>query len=281
MSAQRIAPATGPGLSGLRILVPRDGATGERIAAAVRERGGDPVILPLTVTAPPRDPGALADAARRWNSGAYDWLAVTSANGARAFAEAGARPGPAPVAAVGPATADALRRHGFAVAVTPEHDFSARGLAVALAAAIDRPRARVLLPLSEIAGDELETALARAGHEPERVTAYRTLPAAPDPGLDAEVAEGGLDAILVMSGSGAAELARRYGPIPGRTRLVAIGGPTAAALAARGLRAHAVASRHTVDGMLDALASLARPSNRAADPLGRPLEPHHPEGNPA
>jgi uroporphyrinogen-III synthase len=285
MNSSSPAPRSGtPDLAGRRILVPRDGATGERWAAAIRERGGEAIVVALTETAPPEDSSALADAVERWNRGTYDWLVLTSANGAHAVADAGARPGAAEVAAVGPATAEALRERGFRVMLQPEHDFSAAGLAEALldrigiaaagtagaGSATGRPAdpadvRRLLLPLSEIASDELERALAAAGHVPERVTAYRTLPAPRDAVREAEIVAGGVDAILVLSGSGAAELVRRFGPprtgsLPGGSLLAAIGEPTARALAAHGLRADAVAPRHTVDGLLDALAA------RLADP---------------
>lgn len=263
------------GLSGRRILVPRGGAAGERWAQAVRERGGEPVVAALTETAEPQDPGPLTAAVERWNRGDYDWLVVTSANGAHAVADAGARPataaGAARVAAVGPATAEALRERGFAVALQPEHDFSAAGVANALIDVIGDRAAReqrLLLPLSEIASTELEEALLRAGHAPERIAAYRTVPAPRDAAQEARIVAGGVDAILVLSGSGAAELARRFGPtggngLPGGAMLAAIGAPTARALAAHGLRADVVAARHTVGGLLDALAEhVADPGSR-------------------
>ena len=323
MSSDSVADRPGaPGLAGRRIFVPRGGAAGDRWARAIRERGGEPVVVALTETGPPEDPAALAAAAERWNRGEYDWLVVTSANGAQAIAEAGARPGPALVAAVGPATADALRERGFEVTLQPEHDFSATGLAEALLTVIggavpgadgsgadgsgadgrgaDRdgedPAAgssagarRLLLPLSEIASTELERALAAAGHAPDRVTAYRTVPAPCDAAREAEIAAGGADTILVLSGSGAAEVAQRFGPpqlpggapldgapsgaalldgaLPGGALLAAIGEPTARALATHGLRADVVAARHTIDGLLDALAErLADPAPRQAPP---------------
>ncbi|WP_449281163.1 uroporphyrinogen-III synthase [Leucobacter sp.] len=291
-------------LVGRRILVPRGGAQGERLAAGIRARGGVPVIAPLTVTAPPEDPAALVAAAERWNRGDYDWLVVTSAAGAAAIAEAGARPGRAPVAAVGPATAEALRARGFTAALVPERDFSAGGLSAALLAVLADEHRRLLLPLSALASTELESALTAAGHDPERVAAYRTLPAPRDPDLEAEVAAGGLDAILATSGSGAREIARRFAPLPRSTALVAIGEPTARALAEHGLRPDAVARTHTGPGLLDALAALPAPGSasswrsgdpgrsgppRRADlagsgesaPAHQTLPPARPEGSPA
>ncbi len=219
----------------------------------------------------------------RWNRGAYDWLAVTSANGASAFADAGARPGAGRIAAVGPATAEALRSRGFEVELAPEHDFSGASLGRVMRAELSEgePR-RILLPLSEIADTVLETALRDAGHAPDRVTAYRTLPAPRDPDIEAEVAAGRFDAILVMSGSTAREVARRFAPVPSRTALAAIGRPTASALAEHGLRADVVAEEHTASGLLAALADAAHRFAPARIPdLIDDLDPADTEGTTA
>ncbi|GAB2553706.1 uroporphyrinogen-III synthase [Leucobacter ruminantium] len=287
------------GLAGRRILVPRGGAAGARWADAIRERGGEPIVAPLLETAPPRDPSPLASAVERWNRGAYDWLVVTSANGAHAFADAGALPGAdADVAAVGPTTAAALRERGFRVALQPERDCTAVGLAAALLSrigtverggtAVGAAAMRILLPVSELAGTEIETALARAGHAPERVTAYRTLPTPRDPGIEARVAAGAVDAVLVLSGSGADEAARRFGPaltrvqgaapgagaapgggtdLPSGISVAAIGAPTARALAVHGIPVAAVAEHPTPEALLDALTTaLAGRPLPASDP---------------
>src|SRR4051794_12957709 len=47
----------------------------------------------------------------------YDWLVVTSANGARELARRGATANR--IAAIGPATAEVLRAHGFRVDLVP------------------------------------------------------------------------------------------------------------------------------------------------------------------
>lgn len=257
-------------LDGLRVLVPRSGAAGERWADAIRRRGGEPVIVPLIATAPPADAAPLTAAVERWNRGDYDWMVVTSPRGAAAIAEAGARPRPdRGIAAVGPATADELRERGFDVDLVPEHDFSARGLAAALLGRLDTAAA-LLLPLSALADDTLADALRDAGHAAERVDAYRTVPAPADPSLEAAVTAG-IDAVLVSSGSVARELARRLAPAPAAARLIAIGPPTARALAQHGLDADATADRHTVDGMLDALETVvARPPGEAHGPRAAP-----------
>nr|WP_233613991.1 uroporphyrinogen-III synthase [Leucobacter edaphi] len=246
-------------------MIPRGGSSADRWSAAVTARGATPLVLPLIESAAPSDPGPLAEAAARWNRGDYDWVAITSATGASAFAEAGARPHTSSrpgsqrprVAAVGPATAAELRRHGFPIDLAPASDFSGDGLAEAFRAAEIAP-SLVLLPASEIADDTVESGLTAAGHRVERVTAYRTVPAATDRRAARERARE-VDIVLVSSGSVARELAATLAPLPPLTTVIAIGGPTARALDELGILPDAVAEEHTVDGMLDAADALLSP----------------------
>lgn len=98
------------GVSHGRVLVTRPAGAAERTAAALRARGWTPVLAPvlslrfLPAVLPPAD--------------RYDFLIFTSAHGVAAFA-ALTPEGPGafarlPVYAVGPQTADAARRAGFA-----------------------------------------------------------------------------------------------------------------------------------------------------------------------
>ena len=112
----------------------------------------------------------------------FDWVVFTSQNAVdRLMAEvrdARALAGVA-VAAVGPATADALRLAGVEPDLVPaEH--SARGLVEEFA----EGRGRVLFPCANLALDTVPSGLEDKGWTVERVEAYRTVPAvAPDPAL--------------------------------------------------------------------------------------------------
>lgn len=259
-------------LLGRRVLVCRAAAESAELRSRLLALGAQVVAHPLIRTEPPRNRAALAAAAEAWNLGEYEWLVVTSANGVEAFVGAGARNRRASgrvgkVAAVGPATAAALRRRGWGVDLVPERDYSGRGLAEALLAELRvtaRP-ASAVLPLSDRAEVTVERALRADGHRVHRVTAYRTVPSAAR--LESRFAGERFDAVLLFSASAAAEFARDIPAVPRETRLVAIGPPTAAALAARGLRVDAVAERHTSQGMLDAVVGLLGRSgeNPAAD----------------
>ncbi|WP_416443516.1 uroporphyrinogen-III synthase [Leucobacter sp. HNU] len=243
-------------LTDRRILLPRGGVWGERVAAEVRRRGGVPVTGQLIELADPDDAEPLRAAVEAWNRGDYEWLAVTSANAAAALVRAGARPrADSRVAVVGPSTAEALQQHDFRIAVMPARNYSGEGLATSMLAALGAGPGEVLLPVSDQAGTGLEEALRDAGHWVSRVTAYRTVEVAPDPAHASALAEGGFDAVLVTSGSVARALAAACPVIHAETRVAAIGGPTAQALVDAGLRADTVAPMHTVDGLLDALSA--------------------------
>lgn len=246
-------------LLGRRVLVTRGGAAGDKLATIVRSYGAEPVVSEVITHAPPADPAPFERAVARWNTCHYDWLAVTSARAVDALVEAGAQPGHARVAAVGPATVEALSTAGFEVDLTPATSYTGEALGAALARELtEHPvangRARVLLPLSEIAENSVETALEDAGQAPDRVTAYRTIPVEGDPATDSEVAAH-LDAVLVLSSSGARAIAARFTPLPAHTVIAAIGEPTAAELARLGLAAHVIASEHTAPGLVAALAT--------------------------
>ena len=91
------------------------------------------------------------------------------------------------VAAVGPATADALRRAGVEPDLVPaEH--SAQGLVEEFPAATGAGSHRVLFPCADIAPDTMTEGLGRLGWDVRRVEAYRTVSlGAPDPELVARV----------------------------------------------------------------------------------------------
>lgn len=251
-----LRPPTLP-LTGLRVLIPRGGDLGAALHQKVLDRGGVPTIARLLETAPPSDPAAFTAAIARWNAGDYDWVVVTSATTASALATAGARPR-GKVAAVGPVTAAAIQALGFRLHVMPGRDYSARGLAESLLAALPDPEqpaaraVRVLLPVSELADVTLERALRDAGHQVDRVAAYTTAITDEIAGLRARVSAGEFDVVLATSSSAAQAIAARLTPLPLTTRIAAIGKPTARTLAALELPTDIVADSSTTDGLLDA-----------------------------
>jgi uroporphyrinogen-III synthase len=125
---------------------------------------------------PPADPRPLERAASEL--ALYDWLIFTSSNAVEAFLPltGGSVPGRLRIAAVGPATAEALRAWEIEPHLTAARA-DAEGLLAELAPLVDRSR-RVLLPQADDARPTLAEGLARAGAEAVAIVAYdKGLPA--------------------------------------------------------------------------------------------------------
>src|SRR5690606_32533436 len=135
----------------------------------------------------------------------------TSARSAEAMSTVGEPlSGPPRVAAVGAATAAALRDAGWHVDVTGDGDATA--LVDALAEAEDLAGARVLFPAASRAGSTLEERLAALGATVGRVEAYRTCLTPPDPDLVLADLAAGVDVVAFASPSAVASLAEALAP---------------------------------------------------------------------
>src|SRR5260221_11363306 len=96
---------------GVRVIVTRPEGQEEPLASRLRGLGHEVVLSPLTRIEPLGD-GPI-------ELGNYDWLLVTSVNGAAELARR-ARGRPHNVAAIGPGTAAALEQHGIRVDLVPD-----------------------------------------------------------------------------------------------------------------------------------------------------------------
>ena len=199
----------------MRVLVTR-----EELVARVEALGHEAALCELIRVEPLGDEPVDARA--------YDWLVVTSRNGAHELARRGVTANR--IAAIGPATAEALRSHGLnADLVAVIH--TQEGLRDEL------PPGTALLAAAEGARQDVLDA--------DFLPLYRTIELRPEP-PEADVA-------LLMSGSAARALAARGARLP----VVAIGPQTAAEARAAGLDVAAVAAAHDLDGLVEALASLS------------------------
>jgi uroporphyrinogen-III synthase len=168
-------------------------------------RGAIPLAYPCIAIAPPEESAALEAELERLAGGYYHWLALTSINTVEAIAPYfarlglnGANPLPFQIAAVGSATAAAVRqRLGVPVDVVPEQ-FSAAALGATVPV---RAGERVLLPGSEIAKPDLREALERLGVQVAFVTAYRTVRGSGGTDVPRLLASGDVDAVTFVSSS--------------------------------------------------------------------------------
>jgi uroporphyrinogen-III synthase len=198
----------------MRVLVTR-----EELVARVEALGHDAVFCELIRIEPLGDEPVDASA--------FDWLLVTSRNGAHELGRRGVTANR--IAAIGPATAEALRSHGLRVdLVATTH--SQEGLRDEL------PAGSALLAAAE--GARLGVL------DADFLPLYRTIE------LHPEVPE--VDVALLMSGSAARALAAAGAHVP----VVAIGPQTEAEAAAAGFYVAAVAATHDLDGLIEALRSL-------------------------
>ena len=187
----------------------------------------------------------------------YSLVCVTSANGARLLFEALAAAGldaralaGATVAAIGPGTARELAAHGIAADVVPERSV-AEALVEALAGTEVEGR-RVLVVRPAAARDVLPDALRERGAEVDAVALYETVREQPEPG--AVEAARDADYVTFTSASTVRNLSEALGgELPAGARVVSIGPITSAAAREAGIEVAVEASRHDVDGLIEAV----------------------------
>src|SRR5262249_60814170 len=159
----------------------------------------------------------------------YDWLIVTSPNGADEIALRGHNL--PQVAAVGPGTAEALRAHGIEPAFVPRES-SQDGLL----REFPQPAGRVLFAAAEGARRGPIDALGA-----DFVPLYRTRLLTPEPPAG--------DVVVLASGSAA----RPYASIGGRAPAVSIGPETTRVARSAGLAVVAEAAAHDLAGLVAAV----------------------------
>lgn len=250
-------------LAGKVVIVTRAEHQAAALEGMLQAEGATVYRYPCLAIAPPDNTGPLDDALRAAATGHFDWLALTSTNTVDAVAQRLAALGmhagtlaSLRVAAVGPSTARATEESlGLRVEMVPE-SFSAVEMAQSFP---DISGARILLPQSVLADSEMTRALAHRGAHVTAVAAYQPGMSRGGVDLPALLANGGVDAITLTSGSTAHNLVRRLQSEGGDPRslravcLACIGPNTAQAVESLGLIATLTASQHTLAGLTQAL----------------------------
>ncbi len=248
-------------------MVTRARAQSTSLADQLQRLGATVIELPVIAIDDPADAGAaLAEAARRLVSGAYEWVALTSSNAAgRLIAVIGGRPVPDRVrwAAVGSGTATTLAEAGVTADLVPTVSL-AESLADAFPASgpsrdgeAGRPPAAigtVLFPRAETVRGGLAAGLRAKGWEVDEVVAYRTV--AGDPSPEAVRSAGRADAVAFTSSSTVDRTVELLGTGGVPPVVVTIGPATSSAVRAAGLSVSAEADPHTLDGLVSALVSV-------------------------
>lgn len=163
-------------LFGRRIVVTRARHQAAELSSRLTDAGAEVLEYPVITIEDPDDAGALVAAYS--GVGDYDWLLLTSVNGARRFLDglvaaghdirelAGVR-----IAAIGPATARAVTDRGLLVAARPT-EYVAEALVEALGDVAGR---RLLLARAAVAREVLPDELRKRGARVDVVATYRTL----------------------------------------------------------------------------------------------------------
>jgi uroporphyrinogen III methyltransferase/synthase len=273
--AERLSWFESRPLYGWRVLVPRTRDQAGTLSAQLRSYGAVPVEVPTIAVEPPRTPAPMERAVKGLVTGRYLWIAFTSTNAVKAVREkleefgldarafAGVK-----VAAVGDATAQALRDMGIRPDLVPSGQQSSEGLLADWAPydEVFDPMDRVFLPRADIATDTLVAGLKELGWAVDDVTAYRTVRAAPPPAETREALKGGgFDAVLFTSSSTVRNLVGIAGKPHDTTVLACIGPQTQATADELGLRVDVLAPKPDVATLVEALAEFA--AGRKGEPL--------------
>jgi len=209
-----------------RVVVTRAEGRAAPLAGRLEALGYDVVLCPLIEIEPlgddPIDPAP------------YDWVVVTSPNGAAELARRLSVP-PGRLAAIGPGTAAELRKHGLDPQLVP-----AVSTQEGLLAELPRPAGRVLVAAAEGARRLLADELGA-----DFLALYRTVELSPPEPPDGDI-------VLLASPSAARALAATGA----RIAAVVIGPETAAAARGLGIEIAAEAETHDEDGLIAALGSL-------------------------
>lgn len=246
----------------MKVLITRPRAQAADFGKALQAAGFEPIYFAVIEIRPVEDMSELDEAIHKIAS--YDWVVFTSVNAVDVFFTRvspllkgeGAR---VRFAAIGPKTADALRKHNIEPDFVPEEY-----VAEAILSGLGDLRGKwVLLPRAEIARKALPEAIVNAGGTAHEIAVYRTLPTQPDAeGLAA--LKSGVDVITLSSPSTVQNfvaIAKVHGldplHLPKRPLFACIGPITERAAREAGLPNLMVAKEYTTDGLIELIGKSA------------------------
>src|SRR5271165_129068 len=164
-------------LAGCRVLVSRAKEQAEALSSALRELGCQVIEIPFIEIRKPSSYQPLDSALR--DLATYDWLILTSVNGVKALFQRVAKKhldlstlAHLKIAAIGPATREAIDQHGLTVTVTPK-EYVAESVVASLHRRVKGKR--VLLVRAKVARDVIPRELRKAGATVDVIEAYETV----------------------------------------------------------------------------------------------------------
>jgi uroporphyrinogen-III synthase len=260
-------------LAGLRIVVGRARHQASALSSGLRELGAEVIEIPFIEIRNPRSYQPLDTALKNLQD--YDWLILTSVNGADALWKRIRKLGLTKrhfkhlkVAAIGPATRKAIEKRGIKVNVVPE-EYVAESVVESLRDQVAGKR--VLLARARVARDVIPRELRKLGAKVDAVEAYETvIPRSSLTRLRAILKNSNRrpDVITFTSSSTVRNFAnltgknvRRGRPGPRKAsplddvRLVSIGPVTSSTLRELGLPVDLEAKEYTIPGLINAIVS--------------------------
>jgi uroporphyrinogen-III synthase len=257
-------------LTGLRILVGRARHQASALSSALRDLGAEVLEIPFIEIRKPRSYKPLDHALQNLDS--YDWLILTSVNGVDSVWERltklrlpNIRLLHLKIAAIGPATADAIKDHGQRVHVVPR-EYVAESVVKSLHNRVKGKR--VLLARAKVARDVIPLELRKLGAHVDVVEAYETIiPQSSRTRLNAALkSKARLPHIVtftssstvknftaLLQGSGQPRNLKQFDGI----LFASIGPITSATLRQLGLRVDIEAKQYTIPGLVAAIVSAA------------------------
>ncbi|MDX2108830.1 MAG: uroporphyrinogen-III synthase [Verrucomicrobiota bacterium] len=250
-------------LAGKRIVLTRARSQNVELASRLTDVGAEVIEIPLIEIQPEKSPEHLADVFAE--IGAYEWIVFTSTNGVkfffahffRVFEDIRAL-GMMRIAAVGPATAEAVRHFHLKVDVTPP-EAQAESLCESMEKEQSLDNLRVLVITGNLNKDTVVRRLEAVDAIVDVLQVYHTELTDLSQDTDAkDFRTHGADAILFASGSAAQSFASQAAALqlhPGakKPQACSIGPGTSAVMKKVGIPVDIEASEHNLDGIIAAL----------------------------
>ena len=240
-----------------RILITRPRSQADDFAEKLRVAGFEPICFPVIEIHPMEDNTQLEKALN--NLAKYEWIVFTSVNSVDAvFNRLSAGTHLPKVAAIGPKTADALRKYNIEPDFIPD-EYIGEAILSGLGDVKDK---WILLPRAEIAREELPKSIVKAGGIAHEIVVYQTLPAEID--KDGLIAlKSGVDVVTFTSASTVENfvaIARKnkLDPLnlPNNPLFACIGPVTGQAAREVGFTNIVVAKEYTTEGLIEAISNM-------------------------
>jgi len=247
-------------LEGVRILITRAEKQNQLLSAKLHNVGATTIELPTITILPPDITDRLDRSILKILE--YDWVIFTSVHGVQFFSQRLQALGEpfdklkqVKVAAIGPATAAALKRLGKEPDFVPIQYLSEK-IAGGLG---DIKGKRILLPRADIASEKLPELLRECGAKVEEVATYRTvIPGDLSADRFKSVLHQGIDVVTFTSPSTVRNLVQIVGAkelevLLKGVKVACIGHVTAEETKKLGIHVDIVARTHTIDDLVEAI----------------------------